>query len=1175
MATTTPELTIDTFIARWTKSGGAERANFAPFIAELCAVLEVPPPDPTLPDDADNAYVFERAVTFNNPDGSTSAGRIDLYRRGCFVMEAKQGSEGTKGLRDKGMDVAAAVASIGSSKATGRSRRGTAVRGTAGWDEAMIAARGQAEKYVRALPAGEGNPPFIVVVDVGHTFELFADFSRSGKTYVPFPDARNHRIRFQDIATDEVRTLLRTVWTEPMSLDPSRHSAKVTRDVADRLAVLARSLEASGQKPEAAAQFLMRCIFTMFAEDVKLIPERAFTQLLEDLRQEPEAFVDNMRALWSDMDRGGFSGILRKKLLRFNGGLFQNIEALPLTKDQLELLIDAGKSDWHDVEPAIFGTLLERALDPIERHKLGAHYTPRAYVERLVMPTIVEPLREEWDATRAATVALMNNGDRDEAVRELKTFHHRLCTTRVLDPACGTGNFLYVTLEHLKRLEGEVLDTLHQLGESTQSLELTELTVDPHQLLGIEINPRAAAIADLVLWIGYLQWHFRTHGDALPREPVLHQYNNIENRDALLEYDAVEPQLDEHGEPVTRWDGRTMKKHPVTGEDVPDETARVPVMRYVNPRKAEWPEAEFIVGNPPFLGVALMRQGLGDGYTTALRNTYADLPSSVDIVMYWWQRSAQALRGGSVRRFGLITTNSLRQAFNRRVVAANMEGDDGLSLVYAIPDHPWVDASDGADVRIAITVAERGLQRGVLDKVISEATSDSHEHGVVLARSTGRILPHISIGPDVAGARSLRANTDISNRGVSLFGSGFIINLDEARELGFGRRHGLSRHIRPYRNGRDLAQRSRDLFVIDLTGLSAERVRSDFPEVYQWVFERVKPERDVNNRPSRREKWWLFGETNPKLRDQIKNIRRYIATPETSKHRFFVFLDAEILPDNKLVNIALESGFHLGVLSSVIHSVWAVATGSRLGVGNDLVYVKSACFETYPFPSQGPGQVTQVEQLAEQLDAHRKRQQSLHPMLTITDMYNVLEKLRRGATLTAKEKKVHEEGLVSVLQDIHDDLDRVVLLQYGWDDLLPLLPYDKREEFDEVILSRLVALNHERAEEEARGLIRWLRAEYQARDQQGTIDLRNEPRSTQAAVPKPNDEAFEKLQWPKAIKEQTLAVRSLLAASGELMSVEEIAKRFSAARVERVGNLLHILEALGIVREVEAGRYVG
>ncbi len=306
-------------------------------------------------------------------------------------------------------------------------------------------------------------------------------------------------------------------------------------------------------------------------------------------------------------------------MLRFNGGLFESAEALPLTDEQLDLLIDAGLKEWRDVEPAIFGTLLERALNPIERHKLGAHYTPRAYVERLVMPTIIEPLREQWTAVQAAAVTLAHRGEAVRGPRRGSGLPPRAVRHDRLDPACGTGNFLYVTLEHMKRLEGEVWDALKGFGETQAAFEGFGLTVDPHQFRGIEINPRAAAIADLVLWIGYLQWHFRTFGNRMPAEPIIHAYHNIECRDAVLEYDGKEPLRDENGEPVTRWDGRTMKRHPVTGEDVPDETARVPVYRYINPRKAEWPEADYIVGNPPYIGDKRMRSAFGDGYVEAFR----------------------------------------------------------------------------------------------------------------------------------------------------------------------------------------------------------------------------------------------------------------------------------------------------------------------------------------------------------------------------------------------------------------------------------------------------------------------------------------------------------------------------------------------------------------------------
>src|SRR5690606_13994284 len=334
----------------------------------------------------------------------------------------------------------------------------------------------------------------------------------------------------------------------------------------------------------------------------------------------------------------GFSPDLRARVRRFNGRLFAETGAPPLSREQLALLLKAARSDWTDVEPAIFGTLLERALDPRERHKLGAHYTPRAYVERLVVPAVIEPLRQEWEAVQVAVAQLEEEHeatryatDRERQAGQQKTrraiietlngFQRRLTTVRVLDPACGSGNFLYVTLEHLKRLEGEVRQTQERHGET--ALEMGTASVTPEQFLGIEVNPRAAAVADLVLWIGYLQWHLRTYGGPQAiREPVLKAYGNIVCRDAVLAYTDRQPRLGEDGQPLTVWDGRTTKVHPVTGELVPDPEARIPVYDYVNPEPADWPAAHFIVGNPPFVGSQMMRDALGDGYTEALRAAY-------------------------------------------------------------------------------------------------------------------------------------------------------------------------------------------------------------------------------------------------------------------------------------------------------------------------------------------------------------------------------------------------------------------------------------------------------------------------------------------------------------------------------------------------------------------------
>jgi len=330
-----------------------------------------------------------------------------------------------------------------------------------------------------------------------------------------------------------------------------------------------------------------------------------------------------------------------------------------------------------------------------------------------VLPTIVEPLREQWSNVQAAAVTLAKGGQLPEARKEISGFLDELCNTTILDPACGTANFLYVAMEHMKRLEGEVRDMLHSLGETQTVFERTGHSVDPHQFLGIEINPRAAAIAELVLWIGYLQWHFRTFGAKMPAEPIIKPFHNIECRDAVLEYDRKEPVLDADCKPVTRWDGQTLKKHHVTGEDVPDESARTLVFRYVNPRRrGEWPKADFVVGNPPYIGNKRMRPVLGDGYVESLRASHADVPGSADLVMYWWDCASKMLLKGEAKRFGFITTNSITQSFNRRILQTHLVG--GGRIAFAIADHPWVDSVDGAAVRVAMTVADRQSGLGTL-----------------------------------------------------------------------------------------------------------------------------------------------------------------------------------------------------------------------------------------------------------------------------------------------------------------------------------------------------------------------------------------------------------------------------------------------------------------------------
>ncbi len=1128
----------EAFIERWSRAEASERANAQQFLIELADLLEVPRPSNTHAD----GYSFEYPVKIPLGDGSFADGRLDLYRRGSFVLEAKQYADG--GSKSESARVMEQAGVYLPSKKSGP------VRGTGAWDDAMLKARGQAERYARSLPASEPTPPFLLVVDVGHSIEIFADFTQAGKAYLPFPDPRGFRIRLADLASEEVRDRLRSIWLDPLALDPAKISAAVTREIAGYLATLASSLEKSGHPPRLVAEFLTRCLFCMFAEDVGLLPKDGFLHLLESLRDHPEGFVPKVRQLFAEMQTGtDYSVILNQKLLRFNGGLFEDASVLPLDATQLGILILAARQQWRDVEPAIFGTLLERALDPEERHQLGAHYTPRAYVERLVLPTIVEPLRSEWESVRTAAVVHAQAGRLPEARKEITAFHDRLCATTILDPACGSGNFLYVALEHLKRLEGEVLDAAADFGENLL-LDLETHSVDPHQFLGIELNPRAASIAEMVLWIGYLQWHFRTRGQTLPAEPVLRKFHNIECRDALLAWDGDPvPVLDESEQPVSVWDRKSKKIDPITGREVPDESKRTTLLSYPNSRPAEWPQADYIVGNPPFIGARTIRPALEDGYLDSLRSAYPSIPDNVDFVMYWWDKAAEKVRKHQSLRFGFITTNSFSQSFNRSVAECHLTGSPQLALAFAVPDHPWVDTKEGAAVRIAMTVGVPAPQIGQLMQVVTENLGN--EDGAIIEFRTmnGLIEPNLTIGLDTGRSTELQANQGLCCVGYQLTGTGFAVTQEQKQA--FSCTEGIP--IYPLLSARDITQESRKLHSIDVCNFNTpEELRSHWPEIYQWLLTKVKPERDANARIALRNRWWVFGEARNTFRPAIRNINRFIVTPLTAKHRVFVFAPTQTIADSTTVLFAFDDAFHLGVLSSRIHVIYALAAGGTLE--DRPRYNKTRCFDPFPFPYCNETTKAKIRFLGEELDAHRKRVQANHPTLTLTGIYNVLEALREERPLTPKEKIIHDQGLVSVLRQLHDELDAAVAEAYGW----------SAELSDQEILTRLVALNAERAAEEAQGKIRWLRPEYQnpsgiSASQAGLkLTKENSPKAKTSRTKNP---------WPKSLAERVRAIEEALKSASAPVTAATLAKGFARASESDIQEILDTLVTLGRIHQ--------
>ena len=1155
---------IDKFISQWRDTGGSELANTHSFINGLCDLLEVEPPTGSRTVDVHNDYVFERRVFQDNGDGTQSFGRIDCYKRDCFILEAKQGSEADRAAADKGED----DLDIFGQTASARIKRGTARRGTPGWAKAMVQAKGQAERYAKALPVDHGWPPILLVTDIGYCIEVYADFTGTGKAYAQFPDRARYRIMLEDLRDEHVRERLRAIWTDPKSLDPAARAARVTREIADLLATVARRLEKRGYNAETTSGFLMRVLFTMFAEDSGLIPEKSFTNLLKNQRAHPEHLEHQLSALWAAMDKGEFSPALGVPLKKFNGYLFKERTAIPLDAEELEVLIKAGEHVWTEVEPAIFGTLLERALNPKERAKLGAHYTPRAYVERLIGPTIMEPLRADWDGVRGAAATLIEEGKADEAKAFVEAFHSRLAQTKVLDPACGTGNFLYVAMARMKELEGEVLDLLVELGDDQYVAELTGHTITPESFLGIEINPRAAAIAQLVLWIGYLQWHFRVNGaDRTPPEPILRDVKTIENGDALIDWDEKVAELDEEGKPVTRWDGETMKEHPVTGIDVPDETARIPIYRYVKPRATKWPKADFIVGNPPFVSSRETRELLGDGYADALRDSHPSVPGNVDLVMYFWKLAADSVRAGT-REFGLITTSRVRMEQNRRVTSSALSND--LYITFAIPDHPWAGKDAEAGVRVAFTVVskDKSQQRRLLLAPDHDDPRSRVSDGTILEQSDLQtnirksITPDLSPSVEIDGVAELKAWSDLSHAGMKPYATTLVITEDVAVRL-FPDAVTMDRYAPRYLNGQDVARRPRNARVLDFNDCASEAaVRQISEAAFQYLATHTKPERSQERNLRLRNEWWRFEASRDGLRNGIRQICRYIVTVENSPTRYFVFLPSSVLPDQKLRCVASDDAFVLGVLSSQAHATFSGRIGGRHGVGNTPVY-NTKCATTFPLPANVPEPLkAKIRAEAEALDALRKRVLESHEDLTLTKLYNVLEALREGRALTDAERDMHDRGLVTLIRQHHDAIDALVAEAYCW-------PIDLS---DEEILTRLVALNKERAAEEASGLIRWLRPEYQNPPSDDWLDTGSgvKPAKPVLAAEHVPDNI---IPWPGTLPEQVSAVQSILSTAQTPLAPQDVARSFKGKRAATVRPVLEALAGIGMARRLKDGRY--
>ena len=779
---------------------------------------------------------------------------------------------------------------------------------------------------------------------------------------------------------------------------------------------MADALRELGHDPNQVARFLNRLVFCFVAESMGLFRNndsrvhRPVTITLEFLRGRVERSRSQLSAIFDAMSREEIPDFGPYPTPWFNGGLFDGSaadETFPLTGDLVDILLETAELDWSRIEPAIFGTLFERGLDPSRRSQLGAHYTDPDNIMRVVEPVILRPLRREFNELRTAfesdptrveesrleydTNGTLEMGEAAPNSPEgrIRAFHDRLAAVRVLDPACGSGNFLYVAMRELKQLE----DDLISWADSAFAIKTLHRRIGPANMLGIDIDQFAVDLTRLSLWIGDIQWTLRHSLRRLP-EPILGQIDQIECRDAILAED-------EAGNPVP----------------------------------AEWPEAEFIIGNPPFLGMRNMRRDLGDGYVERLRRTWADdLDGRVDLCVYWHETARRAIASSNSARAGLLATQNIRGIFSRPVLA-RINSTGRIFLAYS--DEEWMN--DGASVRIAIVCQDNG-----------------HETELALDGSpVDHISAMLTADADLSNVDELDENSGIAFQGVILTGD-FDVDSEAGERMCAAPLNVNGRPntdvVHPFASAADLAGRSAGRYVVNFDLDTTEAAAAQYEQPFEYLKAQVKPYRLAHKRASIRERWWLHEAPRPQMRQAIRSLSRWIATPLTSKHRHFSWMEAPMVPQSTIVVIARSDDYAFGVLHSQIHETWTLATSPRLGVGNDPRYVHTQCFNTFPFPwplntpddALTDRQVAHREAIGEAAASlNNQREAWLNPP-------NIDPAELRQRTMT----NLYNER-PTWLDIAHREVDEAVFAAYGWPAGLS----------EDEILARLLALNLERFEQ--------------------------------------------------------------------------------------------------------------
>lgn len=945
------------FVAKWSEVTTLERATVQSHFNDLCVLL-----DEKTPHEADPAgewYAFEKGVE------KTGAGRgwADVWKRAHFGWEYK-------------------------SKSGGR-------------ESTMARALKQLQQYALALE----SPPLLIVSDID-TIEIHTAFQNAVQDV--------HIIRLEEIANPDKLQILKWAFSEPERLRPERTRNQITAEAAGQFAELAFALRQDGHDPQQVAHFLNRILFCMFAEDAGLLTADLFTSMAEKGVEHPEHFDTFIKRLFQAMQSGGPFGT--EIIDWFNGGLFDSDETIPLSLSQIRIVRDLARMDWRQIEPAIFGTLFERGLDPAKRSQLGAHYTDPDSIMRLVTPTIVQPLLAEWRSVRAEISGHISKMEkvktkaaadrrRKQANNVLQHFLEKLRNFRILDPACGSGNFLYLALQALKDIEHRVNIEAEALG-----LQRHVPMVGPEAVFGIELNAYAAELARVTVWIGEIQWML-DKGYSVNRKPVLKPLDNIEQRDAIMKSDGME---------------------------------------------SDWPQANVIVGNPPFLGDKKMRGELGDEYVIRLRKLYdGRVPGGADLVTFWYAKASGQLENEMVERIGLVATNSIRGGRNRVVV---QHAAEKARLFNAWSDEPWVN--DGAAVRVSLICFERSEfeSKATLDgKPVSGINSDLTEAGSTSANATS--------------AHPLRENSGVAFSGISKKGL-FDVDGDTARQwlvaAGNPNRRGNEDVVFPWINGLDVTRRPRDYWIVNFGELN-EADASCYAMPFQHVVYRVKPQREKSSSRAEKRDWWLLARRAPNMFEAISGMDRFIVTPEVSKHRVFQWAAPPVVPDKNLVVIARDDSVSLGILHSRFHEVWALRTGTSLE--DRPRYTSTTTFRTFPFPdgltpnlrstSYTNSLATEIRDACDHLI--EMRSSWLNPLEWVDIVPEVVAdfpaRVIPKGDFSGELKKRTLTNLYNEnpawLQNCHQKLDEAVGAAYGWPTTLS----------DDEILQKLLALNLERSAE--------------------------------------------------------------------------------------------------------------